>query len=71
MVAEPTGHKPQGPGWSQEGTQWWFGHEGMVKASPVMESKAEPSLGSRGSIIATLYDVAMAAWAVPAWFPGV
>lgn len=42
-----------------------------VKTSPVMESKAEPSLGSCGSIIATLCDVAMAARAVPAWFPGV
>lgn len=48
----------------------WAGG-GRVKTSPVMESKAEPSLGSCGSIIATLCDVAMAARAVPAWFPGV
>lgn len=39
--------------------------------SAVMEMKAEPLLGSHGSIIATLCDVAMAAWAVPVWFPGV
>lgn len=42
-----------------------------VKTSPVMGSKAEALLGSRGSIIAVLCDVAMAARAVPAWFPGV
>lgn len=49
----------------------WFGHGRRVKTSSVMESRAEPSRGSCGSIIATLCDVAMAARAVPAWFPGV
>lgn len=48
-----------------------LGRGGRVKMSPVMESRAEPSRGSCGSIIATLCDVAMAARAVPAWFPGV
>lgn len=48
-----------------------LGRGGRVKTSPVMESRAEPSRGSCGSIIATLCDVAMAARAVPAWFPDV
>lgn len=48
-----------------------LGRGGRVKTSPVMESRAEPSRGSCGSVIATLCDVAMAARAVPAWFPDV
>lgn len=48
-----------------------LGRGGRVKTTPVMESRAEPSRGSCGSVIATLCDVAMAARAVPAWFPDV
>lgn len=70
-AAKFASHKPQRPGWSWNGTRWWFGQGRRVKTSPVMESRAEPSRGSCGSIIATLCDVAMAARAVPAWFPDV
>lgn len=44
---------------------------GRLRTNAAMEMKAEPLLGSHSSIIATLCDVAMAAWAVPAWFPDV
>lgn len=70
-AAELASHKPQRPGWSWNGLGDGLGRGGRVKTSPVMESRAEPSRGSCGSLIATLCDVAMAARAVPAWFPDV